>query len=128
MRPPRPERLGGKRKSPSLVCLVRFGKTRPEHSAQFTHPPGGGLQIYDEQFPFLAPEKDYIAADEIDMTVKPDVPWTQDVKRSYFVRTGDGKYATVKWPCNLLTPIPQPLNLDCFNRSEMQAYIKGSVP
>jgi hypothetical protein len=55
--------------------------------------PGGGLQIYDEQFPFLAPEENYVAADEIDMTVNPDVPWTQDIKRSYFIRTGDGKYA-----------------------------------
>ena len=33
-----------------------------------------------------------------------------------------GKFGSVKWPCNLLTPLPQPLSLDCFNLSELQAY------
>ena len=59
--------------------------------------PGGGLQISDDQFPFLAPEENYIAADVIDMTLNPDVPWLQDVKRSYYIRTGDGKYARMNF-------------------------------
>jgi hypothetical protein len=59
--------------------------------------PDGGLQLYAEQFPFLAPEDNYMAADGIDMAVKPNVPWSQDVKRNYFVRTGDGKYARVEF-------------------------------
>jgi hypothetical protein len=33
-----------------------------------------------------------------------------------------GKFASVKWPCNLLTPIPSPLNPANFNQSEMQGY------
>lgn len=59
--------------------------------------PGGGLQIYDEQFPFLAPEENYIPADVIDMTLTPDVPWSLDVKRNYYIRTGDGKYARMNF-------------------------------
>ena len=34
----------------------------------------------------------------------------------------NGRFATVKWPCNLLTPIPSPLNVNVFNTSELQAY------
>jgi hypothetical protein len=33
-----------------------------------------------------------------------------------------GKFATVKWPCNLLTPIPNPLSPAVFNDSEFQGY------
>jgi hypothetical protein len=33
-----------------------------------------------------------------------------------------GKFASVKWPCNLLTPIPSPLSPANFNLSEMQGY------
>ena len=33
-----------------------------------------------------------------------------------------GKFAAVKWPCNLLTPIPSPLNINVFNLSELQGY------
>ena len=32
-----------------------------------------------------------------------------------------GKFATVKWPCNYLTP-PQPFSFDVFNLSEANAY------
>jgi pimeloyl-ACP methyl ester carboxylesterase len=32
-----------------------------------------------------------------------------------------GKFATVKWPCNFLTP-PQPVTFDVFNLSEAKAY------
>ena len=54
--------------------------------------PGGELQSYNEMFPFLAPEGGYVPADEIDMTVKADTPWTQDVQRNYFVRTAGGAF------------------------------------
>ncbi len=33
-----------------------------------------------------------------------------------------GKFAEVKWPCNLLTPIPWPLSPAVFNDSELQGY------
>ena len=33
-----------------------------------------------------------------------------------------GKFATVEWPCNLLTPIPSPLSPAVFNDSELQGY------
>jgi len=33
-----------------------------------------------------------------------------------------GKFASVKWPCNLLTPIPDPLTPAVFNDSELQGY------
>jgi hypothetical protein len=33
-----------------------------------------------------------------------------------------GKFATVKWPCDLLTPIPQPLTPPVFNLSELHGY------
>jgi hypothetical protein len=33
-----------------------------------------------------------------------------------------GKFAEVKWPCNLLTPIPSPLSPAVFNDSELQGY------
>jgi hypothetical protein len=34
----------------------------------------------------------------------------------------NGRFATVKWPCNLLTPIPDPLTPAVFNDSELQGY------
>jgi hypothetical protein len=57
--------------------------------------PGGGLQIFTEQFPFLAPNDGYISQDTIDMTLRPNVSWTQDVQRQYYVQTADGKFARV---------------------------------
>lgn len=33
-----------------------------------------------------------------------------------------GQFTAVKWPCNLLTPIPSPLTFSVFNLSELQAY------
>lgn len=33
-----------------------------------------------------------------------------------------GQFASVKWPCNLLTPIPSPLSPANFNDSELQGY------
>ena len=33
-----------------------------------------------------------------------------------------GKFFAVKWPCNLLTPIPSPLTPTVFNLSEFQGY------
>jgi hypothetical protein len=55
--------------------------------------PGGGLQIYNQEFPFLAPEDGYSPNDEIDMTVKPG--WSQDLKRNYFIHTADGKFGRI---------------------------------
>jgi hypothetical protein len=34
----------------------------------------------------------------------------------------EGQFCEVKWPCNLLTPIPSPLTPAVFNLSEFQAY------
>jgi hypothetical protein len=34
----------------------------------------------------------------------------------------EGQFCDVKWPCNLLTPIPSPLTPAVFNLSEFQAY------
>ena len=53
---------------------------------------GGGIQRSIDQFPFLAPTSGYLTTDEIDMTVKPDQPWQQDVERRYFIQTLDGKF------------------------------------
>ncbi len=33
-----------------------------------------------------------------------------------------GRFSTVKWPCNLLTPLPSPLTTAVFNESELQGY------
>jgi hypothetical protein len=54
--------------------------------------PGGGLQFYNEEFPFLAPDMGYIPTDEIDMTVKPNLSWGAEVERHYFIHTADGKF------------------------------------
>ncbi|HEX3625383.1 MAG TPA: carboxypeptidase-like regulatory domain-containing protein [Verrucomicrobiae bacterium] len=54
--------------------------------------PGGGLQTNDEQFPFLAPQSDYIPEDIINMPVTNDVPWSYIVHRNYYVHTADGKF------------------------------------
>lgn len=55
----------------------------------------GGLQAYEEEFPFLAPTGNYAPSDDIDMTVKPDVRWQSDVERRYFVQTADGKFGRI---------------------------------
>jgi hypothetical protein len=57
--------------------------------------PGGGIQPYTEQFPFLAPDGGYAPSDEIDMTGKSVQEWQIDVQRRYFVRTADGKFGRV---------------------------------
>jgi hypothetical protein len=54
--------------------------------------PSGGLQFYSEEFPFLAPEADYILEDVIDMPVTNGVPWSYIVHRDYYVHTADGKF------------------------------------
>ena len=57
--------------------------------------PGGGLQTYSEQFPFLAPTENYIPTDEIDMTLRPGANWSPDVKRNYYIKVADGKFARI---------------------------------
>jgi len=56
---------------------------------------GGGIQRYDEEFPFLAPEAGFQPTDEIDMTVRPDQKWQMDVQQRYFIRTSDGRFGRV---------------------------------
>jgi hypothetical protein len=34
----------------------------------------------------------------------------------------NGKFGDVKWPCDLLTPLPSPLTITVFNLSEFQGY------
>jgi hypothetical protein len=55
--------------------------------------PGGGLQTNSDEFPFLAPDDNYVPDDLIDMTVLQDSPWAQDVQRNYYIHTADGKFA-----------------------------------
>jgi hypothetical protein len=43
------------------------------------------------------------------------------LKRLYWAGY-QGSFAEVKWPCNLLTPIPRPLTPTVFNASELQGY------
>ena len=57
--------------------------------------PGGGLQVEDEEFAFLAPDDNYEPFDNIDMAVKPEISWAPSVNKNYYVRTGDGKYARI---------------------------------
>ena len=54
--------------------------------------PGGGLQIYDEQFPFFAPEENYVSEETIDMLATNNPSWSNTARRNYYVRTADGKY------------------------------------
>lgn len=59
--------------------------------------PGGGLQIYDEQFPFLAPEDAYVPEEIIDMPVADNPQWSQDVRRKFYIKTADGKFARMEF-------------------------------
>lgn len=59
--------------------------------------PGGGLQIYDEQFPFLAPESDYTNEDIIDEPLTLGNQWSQDVRRNYYIHTADGNYGRMSF-------------------------------
>jgi len=54
--------------------------------------PGGGLEDYDEQFPFLAPDSNYISEDVIDMPVTNGVSWSYIVHRNYYVKTSGGNF------------------------------------
>jgi|SRR5208282_1771521 len=54
--------------------------------------PGGELQFYADEFPFLAPESNYISEDVIDMPVTNSVPWSYIVHRNYYIHTADGKF------------------------------------
>jgi hypothetical protein len=38
-----------------------------------------------------------------------------------------GKFASLRWPCNLLTPIPFPPTVTVFNLSELKAYKAASA-
>jgi hypothetical protein len=55
--------------------------------------PGGGLQTNVDEFPFLAPDGNYVSDDEIDMTVVQGSPWAQDVQRNYYIHTASGHFA-----------------------------------
>ena len=54
--------------------------------------PGGGLQTNDDQFPFLAPEIDYVTEDSIDMPVTNNPTWSYIVHRNYYVHTAGGNF------------------------------------
>lgn len=54
--------------------------------------PNGGLQIYDEVFPFLAPEENYVLEEVIDMPATNNPSWSNQARRNYYIRTADGKY------------------------------------
>lgn len=55
--------------------------------------PGGGLQTNDEEFPFLAPESDYVTEDIIDMPATNTIQWSYIVNRHYFIHTANGNFA-----------------------------------
>jgi hypothetical protein len=59
--------------------------------------PGGGLIRHMQEFPFLAPLSGYQPSDEIDMSASLDKGWSSSVKRDYFVRLADGKFARVNF-------------------------------
>jgi hypothetical protein len=59
--------------------------------------PGGGLQIYDEIFPFTAPKDGYVADEIIDMTATDDPKWSQDVRRKFYVKVADGRFARMEF-------------------------------
>ena len=50
------------------------------------------MQMYDEEFPFEAPNEDYVPNDVVDMPVTNNVPWIDSFKRDYYVHTKDGKF------------------------------------
>ncbi len=54
--------------------------------------PGGGLQIYDEEFPFIAPEENYSLDEVIDMSVTNNPSWSNFASRNYYIHTADGNY------------------------------------
>ena len=55
----------------------------------------GGIQLYNQEFPFTAPETGYAPSDEIDMEGRPNEQWQMDVQRHYFIRTSDGRFGRV---------------------------------
>jgi hypothetical protein len=58
--------------------------------------PGGGIAPANEEFAFLAPEKDYTSSAEITMpTDRPD--WKSDVDLKFFYRLADGRYGRMKF-------------------------------
>ena len=59
--------------------------------------PGGGLQLCSDQFPFLAPDQGYQPDEVIDMSDPQDTQWVQDVRRDYYIKTGDGKFARMEF-------------------------------
>lgn len=54
--------------------------------------PGGGLTPTSEEFPFLAPEDDYQAADFLSITA---TNWTDEVSRQYFLKLRNGDFGRV---------------------------------
>jgi hypothetical protein len=50
------------------------------------------LQIYEDQFPFQAPQAGYTLGDLIDMPVADNLRWAYGVKRNYFIQTATGEF------------------------------------
>jgi hypothetical protein len=59
--------------------------------------PGGGLQIYDGGFPFLALEDGYVSEEIIDMPVADNPQWAEDVQRKFYIKTADGHFARMEF-------------------------------
>jgi hypothetical protein len=59
--------------------------------------PGGGLQTNNDLFPFQAPNEGYQMDEQIVMKAKDNPEWSQDVKRNYYVKTGDGHFARMNF-------------------------------
>jgi hypothetical protein len=59
--------------------------------------PGGGIQEYDGEFPFLAPESGYQLSAELNMPANLQGEWRDKAARNYFLRLGSGNYARIQF-------------------------------
>jgi hypothetical protein len=57
--------------------------------------PGGGLQYRTNEFEFEAPLEGYYQSDEMGMP-QLGVRWNAHIKRNYFLKLGDGRYARIQ--------------------------------
>jgi hypothetical protein len=57
--------------------------------------PGGGLVLRNGAFDFEAPKSDYTSFDEISMPASMGSQWQSQVRRQYFLKLSDGRYARI---------------------------------
>lgn len=92
--------------------------------------PGGGLQYRTNEFQFEAPLEGYYQTDEMGMP-QPNVRWNAHIKRNYFLKLGDGRYARVQFEMvaagghfasieTYLNPIPGHRNLEFDPKKEIK--------